>query len=580
MANEFPVKKMLICGVDISEYRIVCAREAAQCVKDAVDTLAEMVQKAVGCGLQVIGENETAAHEIVIGDTNRNTEAVLQAKASVKNDGYVILAEGSRLFITGNLDRGVSYGVYSLLEDYVGVCFFASDCTVIREAETVEVPRDIRVVYSPRFEYRDIGWYDRMEDLSLACRNKLNSVCGRRTDKPEANVYAERFVHTLSILNGGGHEIDSQPCLTDETVYQTVLCNVKKWLSENPDASVISVSQNDSHAEGLGCQCEKCRAIDEAEGGTPMGSLLAFVNRIAGDIREEYPDVVVDTLSYRYTRKPPRKMVPAENVAIRLCSIEYCFAHPLDGTDCEENVDFKNLLQTWSRLCKRMYIWDYTTDFAHYLAPFPNLAILWDNIQFFKNNGVAGIYEQGNYQSLSGEFGELRGYLLSNLLWNPDMTKTEYFAMMDEFLEAYYGAGWRHIRRYIDKTSAKAAETHLHIYDKPDEYRPADDVDSETGMRFADLMTELWEKALEEARTEEHRKHVKKSRIQNEYYNLYTDFNQQIERNRAFYENLKEAGITWFCEPWELPELEDFSLEPKMWPKYCRELSRKNKAEE
>lgn len=38
MANEFPVKKMLICGVDISEYRIVCAREAAQCVKDAVDT--------------------------------------------------------------------------------------------------------------------------------------------------------------------------------------------------------------------------------------------------------------------------------------------------------------------------------------------------------------------------------------------------------------------------------------------------------------------------------------------------------------------------------------------------------------
>ena len=72
------------------------------------------------------------------------------------------------------------------------------------------------------------------------------------------------------------------------------------------------------------------------------------------------------------------------------------------------------------------------------------------------------------------------------------MTKTEYFAMMDEFLEAYYGAGWRHIRRYIDKTSAKAAETHLHIYDKPDEYRPADDVDSETGMRFADLMTELW----------------------------------------------------------------------------------------
>lgn len=579
MANEFPVKKMLVCGQDISRYKIVCAKEAEQCVKDAVETLVEMIRQAIGCELQVIGEDQAAECEIVIGDTDRNTDAVVQAKAAVKNDGYVILAEGSRLFITGNQGRGVSYGIYSLLEDYVGVRFYASDCTVIRQAQTVEVPKDTRVVYSPRFEYRDISWYDRMEDLTLACRSKINSISGRRTDKPEAHVYAERFVHSLSILNGGDHEVDAQPCLTDETVYQRVLGNVRKWLKENPDSTIISVSQNDSHAEGLGCQCEKCRAIDEEQGGTPMGSLLAFVNRIAGDIKEEYPNVVVDTLSYRYTRKPPKTMRPAENVAIRLCSIEYCFAHPLDGADCEENVDFKNLLQTWSKLCKRMYIWDYTTDFAHYLAPFPNLKVLWDNIQLFKNNGVAGIYEQGNYQSLSGEFGELRGYLLSKLLWNPDMTKEEYFAMMDEFLEAYYGAGWKHIRKYIDKTSEKAAETHLHIYDSPDHFRPLEDVDSETGMKFADLMTELWEKALEAAQTEAHKRHVRKSRIQNEYYNLYTNFDQQTERNKAFYESLKEAGITWFNESWKLLELTDFTVGPQMWPKYWKEHQKKEDAE-
>ena len=76
------------------------------------------------------------------------------------------------------------------------------------------------------------------------------------------------------------------------------------------------MSQNDSYAEGRGCQCEKCRAIDEAE-GTPMGSLLTFVNRIADAIKDDYPHVAVDTLAYRYTRKAPKTIVPADNVIIR-----------------------------------------------------------------------------------------------------------------------------------------------------------------------------------------------------------------------------------------------------------------------
>jgi uridine phosphorylase len=94
--------------------------------------------------------------------------------------------------------------------------------------------------------------------------------------------YAGPFVHTFSALTGQPHEIGKQPCLTDEAVYQKVLANVKAWLRANPNAKIVSVSQNDSYAEQLGCQCANCKAIDERE-GTPMGSLLAFVNRIAGD---------------------------------------------------------------------------------------------------------------------------------------------------------------------------------------------------------------------------------------------------------------------------------------------------------
>ena len=133
-------------------------------------------------------------------------------------------------------------------------------------------------------------------------------------------------------------------------------------------------------------------------------------------------------------------------MAIRLCSIECCFSHPLNDDGCEDNLAFRNTLKEWAKICKRLYIWDYTTDFAHYLTPFPNLNVLWENVRFFRENNVAGIHEQGNLQARSGEFGELRAYLLAKLLWNPDMERQEYDALMDEFLRDYYGPGWRSLR--------------------------------------------------------------------------------------------------------------------------------------
>ena len=196
-----------------------------------------------------------------------------------------------------------------------------------------------------------------------------------------------------------------------------------------------------------------------------MGSLLTFVNRIAGDIKDEFPGVYVDTLAYRYTRKAPKTIKPADNVIIRLCSIECCFGHALGDESCEQNAAFKKDIEEWSAICDNLYIWDYTTNFMYYLAPFPNLGVLRENVKFYKDHHVIGLFEQGNYQSTSGEFGELRAYLLAKLMWNPDMSEEEYDRHMNEFLEDYYGAGWENIRTYIDKTSEAAAQNHVGIYD-------------------------------------------------------------------------------------------------------------------
>lgn len=538
----YPVDLFEIGGVAFSEFSLFVQPLAAKGMTDAVELLIEYAEQATGHKLAVT-EDASTEHVIVIGTTELDTEEVKAARGRIKNDGYAFVEQNGKLYITGSCTAGTVYGVYTFMENYLGVRFYAKDFTCVRDNPISRIPKDYCEVYSPAFLMRDTFWYDVSHNQTLANRLKDNSEYV--ADMEGGISYAGSFVHTLAALTNMPHEVGKQPCLTDEKVYQTVLGNVKAWLRANPQAKIISVSQNDSAAEHLGCQCANCKAIDDRE-GTPMGSLLTFVNRIAGDIKEEFPDVYVDTLAYRYTRQAPKTIKPADNVIIRLCSIECCFGHPLSDENCAHNVEFKKDIEEWSAICDNLYIWDYTTNFMTYLSPFPNLGVLRENVKFYKDHHVIGMFEQGNYQSTSGEFGELRAYLLAKLLWNPDMSEEEYNRHMNEFLEDYYGAGWQHIRAYIDMTTEAAAKCEVGIYDTV-RHMMQQGMSNDEMIAFGEDVVDMWEKAYEEADTEVHKAHVEKSMVQ-AYFVGQLRGQKRKEYVTRMYEICEKYGITHFRE--------------------------------
>ena len=585
---------MLIANIPLDSYTIILPAAALAGERDVADLLSEVVAKATGVTLPVATDDTPATDcEIVIGKTNRDTDKVATARSEIKNDGYAMVVDGTRLYITGNLPRGGVYGVYAFMEDYLGARFCSDTYMTLHDGEVTDIPADLYRVDSPYFFSRDTYWYHILHPRRPTKLNIRNAVKSNHWDMPDLGggvTYAGRFVHSIWDLAEMEHEIGRQPCLTDENVYKTVLKNVYKVLEERPWSTIVSVSQVDSYPDQLGCQCERCKAIDDRE-GTPMGSLLTFVNRIADDIKGDYPNVYVDTLAYRYTRKAPKTIKPRDNVIIRLCSIECCFAHPLDDPNCPHNVEFKKDIEEWAAICNNLYIWDYTTDFLCYLSPFPNLAVLQKNVKFFKDHHVIGMFEQGNYQSLSGEFGELRGYLLAKLLWNPDMTEEEYYAHMDEFLRDYYGAGWTYIREYIDVTSKKAAERHLFIYDTPNKIFPfakATDADRKLDIldpagieawsramknapaeavtdeaAFAEYLLGLWNKALAAAETNDHHAHVMQSSVQALYYAEFILPADRFESlNVPMLDAIRATGITRYRETADIPNLND----PEAYP--------------
>jgi hypothetical protein len=464
-----------------SDWRIVIATNAAPAERYAAEELQRYLERISGARLALGTEaGPAAAHEIVVGKSSRlNGLKPAIDFAKLGSDGFVLRSGAGRIVIAGGGPRGTLYGVYALLEDHFGVRWFAPDCEVVPQHARLAVP-DLDVTQVPPLEYREVYWSEPLHSADFAARLRLNGANYGLTERHGgcAAVYFP-FVHSLDMLvppelfqshpeyfpeiKGVRKSGYVQRCLSNPDVVKMSIARVRQWIKEHPEANIISVSQNDTFNQ---CQCATCQALDDAE-GSPAASLIKFVNTIADAIAAEHPNVRIDTLAYQYTRQPPKTLRPHPNVIIRLCSIECCFAHPLDGCPSTANKKFLADIAAWQPVAPHLYVWDYTTDFAHYQQPFPNFAALQGNVRCFVAHGVKGLFEQGNYSTGgAGELEPLRTYLLAKLLWNPDADVPRLTA---EFLAGYYGPAAGALGSYVNLMQQQVAttNTHAHIFDGP-----------------------------------------------------------------------------------------------------------------
>lgn len=429
------------------------------------------------CASFKIEEKQSSLSGIYIGD------AAGVCTDDLGEDGFRIISEGDRLYIVGG-NRGVIYGVYEFLES-LGCRFFTSNCEKIPTIPYLCIgDYDIRQV--PQLEYREHNYSDAVQNPRFSVRCRFNGAHHRIPDHmggfmPYAwyvhsfekmmptSVYGKTHPEYYSLVDGKRVTLSNgrtQLCLTNPEVFDICLESVRKMLTEHPEARIISISQNDWNQS---CQCENCLAVDREE-GSPSGTILRFVNRIAEALEKEFPNVIFDTLAYNYSRPAPKYTRNRKNVCVRLCSIEACFSHPFETCDDEtrnvirpdgSKANFITDLRDWGKICDRMYIWDYTTCFAHYPTPHPNWRTLQPNMQAMVKNNVRGIFEQANGAARGGvDFNELRLYLISKLLWNPwcDIERHK-----REFMEYFYGDAAPALMEYLDLVCDTAEKENIHV---------------------------------------------------------------------------------------------------------------------
>jgi len=473
--------ELILAAKGSSPYQILLPTNAIPSERYAAEELQRYLQKITGAKLPIATDAGAAqTREILLGDNAHVRKLGLDVDLGpLGPEDFILRTAHNRLIIAGGKPRGTLYGVYTFLEEKLGVRWFTPELELVPQTNRL-VLAPVNETQIPALEYREVFWTEIMRDADFAARHRLNGANYKLTEKHGGRpVVYFPFVHSLDslipqdlykdhpeyfpLINGQRVKGYVQRCLANPDVVQLAKSRVREWIKEHPEATIISVSQNDT---GKWCQCDQCKELDDRE-GSPSASLIRFVNAIAEDIEHDYPNLRIDTLAYQYTRKPPKTFRPRPNVIIRLCSIECCFAHPLGSCDSAENRRFRDDIIAWEPIAPKLYVWDYTPNFGHYQQPFPNFDVLQPNVRFFTQHGVKGLFEQGNYSPGGyGEMGPLRAYLLARLLWNP---QTDVQTDTHEFLQAYYGHAAQDISAYLQllESQVRHGKAHAHIFESP-----------------------------------------------------------------------------------------------------------------
>jgi len=469
--------EIVLAENQMSRYRILLPSAATVHEKKAANVLQDYLLQISGTALPIItADQHRSRYEIVLGQNDRLDDLTVKINFnSLKDDGFVILTDSLRLIIAGGNEKGTLYGVYTFLEKYLGCRMYSPTVKLIPGKSRIALGK-INDQQIPVLGFRTTHYRVTWDPEYIEWHKLDHDANGHRTEwgmwvhtfnalvPPE--TYFEEHPEYFSLVDG--KRIPRQLCLTNPSVLQITIQNLRKKIAQNPEAKYWSVSQNDNRDY---CTCEDCKAIDDRE-GSPSGSIINFVNQVA----DQFPEKMISTLAYEYGRKAPNTIRPHDNVNIMLCSIEINRDKPI--TSDPTSADFAQDVREWGRIAKDIIVWDYVIQFNHLVSPFPNLHVLQPNLRFFAGNGVSAMFEQGN-REVGGEFAELRAYLISKLLWNPDENVD---TLMSDFLRGYYGAAGQPIKKYIDemREALLRSDQPLRIFGSP--------MEAETSYLTPDLM--------------------------------------------------------------------------------------------
>ncbi|MBQ2760163.1 MAG: DUF4838 domain-containing protein [Clostridia bacterium] len=574
-----------------SDYYIVTADEHDECIDTASDEMQTYIEKICGVKLPVTTEASLpqGAKAISLGET-KLSDTVSFDYSAIGEDGFLLYSDGKNFIIRGEDSRGTLYGVYTFLEEYLGVRWFTPTLEKVPESKDIVIDAKLNRVVEPSFVVRRNDTMGTNE--AYRARTKMNVSFHQNATKYGGTLTYSLWDATLITLvpkslfaehpeyfalGEDGQRTTDHVCLTNPDVLDLVVKNAREIMTNATNgAKFIHIGQDDNINY---CRCENCEALYEKYGSVSAPTII-FTNNLADILGPEFPDYTFTFYAYNETDRPPTdtSLKCRPNVAPVLCGLhKACRSHSLLECGAQDGDEsFMNLygdpdttiakdFERWTQIADRTYIYDYTINFLYSAQFFSNFEYMQETMKYMHDIGITGyIYNCGDGHTAA--FNELRNYLLCKLQW--DVNADVEYHMMD-FMNAYYGEdAAQYIKEILDIQTAQIKAT-AHAFDFDWHYQ--------SGYYPVHTMAKLdclWEKALNADITDEQFKNVeiaslswrffKANQMQGEFFFLNP---LRIKEQKDLYDDYKKYGINRVSSFSILPEKEDvnFIQRPINW---------------
>ena len=461
---------ILCCSLPLlaQEYRIVGPENPKPHEVTAVKELTEHLAKRVKGKLEIDGRSPVTFH---VGDTPLAKQHHLLS-TDLEEELWVVLLLGKDVILNGGGTRGVLYATYHFLEDCLDIHWWTPWEDSVPPTEDLRFKSFSRSG-KPAFLSRDI--YRNPTNLqgnlaAFAVRNRMNRAGDIKIPAEYGGSLTfgpPYFVHTfnryiadvkdhpefLAMIDGkrNGGQYSGQLCMTNQALRDFMVERMLKFIKDSyakadaqglPRPRFFDLSQNDGQRF---CECENCTKLMKETSLTDV--LMDFVNHVAEKVGEKHPEILVTTLAYHKTVFAPKKIMPRENVVVRLCDTNLAcsniYAPRFD--------EYRSTVEQWAKVAKHLMCWEYSI--AHW--PYPDDMGAQRMCQFYRKNHFDAIFVEMSYDDFMIDFYDMKAWLYAKMMENPDR---DFEATRQVFLKGYYGPAAPFIdawRKMLEKAEAR-----------------------------------------------------------------------------------------------------------------------------
>ena len=553
---------------------VVYSEGASESLIAAADFMAATIDRMSGSsGVRTaVKKGGESGFSIYVG---RAANSALIDLSDVKDDGYKLEIKPEGIYIVGKTDDATRNGIYDFLETHLECMYVSPENTYVPLCPTVKLALEEKTV-NPTITWRKVyqyesvqnGWYERLKmngtivkegENSIELYNEWGTWCHSSFEfvPPEKyfdehpEYYAKFLGKRRYQFNVLGRTFPTHLCYTNEEVYQIAEAELVKRIEANPEVKFWDFSIMDTYFAT--CRCKECKKFNK-EAGSEMGTLLAFLNRLADAIRDDYPDVYLSTLAYQRVKNPPKNMKCAPNLCINVCAFPGTQSYPYSTEGgIKASREFAERVVEWGKICDNILVWDYVVNFTHLKLPFPNFEFQKENLEFYLENNIRFVFHQGSREPMD-ENAEMRTYLLSRQLWDKDV---DLKALAKKYVAVVYGDAAGLVEEYMDTANAAMIESgaDLSLYDSPKKHK-----NGYLAPKLTDKYLELTEKMLEVAENSDtvNVKAVEMLRV-NALYAKMTDASWDYRAKKAAFEEFKALSEKYnFTKSGEIVEMSRF----------------------